>query len=76
MHDQGFDFRIAKSIRRTDVEGRMYDVSEVLKNQIAYFPVGKVDAIDALSRIYDMQIKAPYVSSESDQSIFLEPEYL
>jgi hypothetical protein len=57
---QGYTYRIASRIRRKDENGDIYDLSEQLKMQIHYFPFGgKVDAIDATSRIYDMNPMAP-----------------
>jgi hypothetical protein len=74
MMDQGFDYRVSKSIKRKDMDGRIYDLSEIFKQQLGYFPVGKKDLVDAVSRIYDMEIKAPYISHESD-TMLLEPMY-
>jgi hypothetical protein len=68
----GYEYRVAKAIRRKDHEGNVYDLSEVLKNQAHFFPFGKKDLIDAVSRIYDMEATPPQYF-DKEQS--LEPEY-
>ena len=72
MERQGYGYRISKAIRRKDENGQAYDVAELLKLQFHYFPFGgKKDAIDALSRIYDLEPKAPKLSEPT----YAEPEY-
>lgn len=72
MVDQGYDYRIAKPIRRMDENGNAYDVSEQLKMQIHFFPFGGLkDAVDAFARIYDCEPRAPNVSEPS----YAEPEF-
>ncbi len=72
MHANGYGYRIAESIRRKDEHGNIYDLSEQLKMQFHYFPHGMKDAIDAISRIYDMDPKAPRGREPS----YAEPEYV
>jgi len=56
----GQSFRISRPIRRKTKQGELYDVVADLKLQIHFFPHGgRVDLIDALARIYDMEPKAP-----------------
>ncbi len=71
MKENGYDYRISKAIRRKDENGCVYDLSEQLKMQFHYFPVGNKDAIDALARIYDMEPMGPNRSEPR----YLEPEY-
>ena len=73
MQEQGYDYRIAQPIRRKNDIGELYDLCEVLRLQIHYFPFGgKCDVIDAASRLYDMDPLPPqYISDEA-----LEPEYI
>lgn len=72
MMDSGYDYRVSKPILRMDENGSAYNVSDQLKMQFQYFPHGgKKDAIDALSRIYDMEPRAPAFSEPS----YAEPEY-
>jgi phage terminase large subunit-like protein len=69
---QGYNYRIASKIRRKDENGEVYDLTEQLKMQIHYFPFGgKVDAIDAASRIYDMNPMPPTYREQK----YYEPEY-
>ena len=69
----GQQFRIARQIRRKTLTGEIYDVTEDLKMQIHFFPHGgRVDLIDALSRIYDMEPKAPSYREVG----YYEPEYV
>ena len=71
MKEDGYEYRISKAIRRRDSDGRAYDVSEVLKMEFHYFPFGgKKDAIDATSRIYDMDVIRP-----NFREGYAEPEY-
>ena len=52
---------IAKPIRRIDSEQTVYELSEwFMKNEYAFFPNStKKDMLDAMSRLYDMEIVAP-----------------
>ena len=73
MQDQGYDYRIARPIRRKDENGQIYDVSEALKMQFHYFPFGGLkDAIDAFARIYDCEPIAP----NSAEPGYCEPDYI
>lgn len=68
----GYDYRIAKQIKRKDQNGEIYDLVEELKTQIFYFPYGgKKDLVDALSRIYDMEPRAPVYREQR----YSEPEF-
>lgn len=68
----GQEYRVSRSIRRKSATGELYDVVSDLKQQIHFFPFGgRVDLIDALSRIYDMEPKAPSFK----ESGYYEPEY-
>ena len=72
MMASGYEYRVSKAIKRRDENGQGYDVSELLKLQIHYFPFGgKKDAVDAFSRIYDMEPKTPSYNEPS----YAEPEY-
>jgi len=69
---QGYEYRIARPITRKDENGHRYDVAEMLRMEVSYFPFGGLkDLVDAASRIYDMEPITPeYVDQTS-----LEPEY-
>lgn len=72
MAEQGYDYRIARPIKRMDENGNAYDLTENMKSQFHYFPFGgKKDAIDAFARIYDMEPMAPTYNQPS----YAEPEY-
>lgn len=67
----GQDFRIARPIRR-QYDGKVYDLGKSFKLQVHFFPHGgKVDLIDSVSRIYDMEPKAPTYNEQS----YYEPEF-
>ena len=67
----GYAYRVSKVIRRRDEEKRMYDLTDHFKSQVTYFPhFGKKDLVDAVSRIYDMEILAPTYQEPS----YAEPE--
>jgi hypothetical protein len=73
MKDQAYDYRIAQPILRLDENGQKYDLTERLRLQVSYFPFGgRVDVIDATSRIYDIDPVAP----EFVEQTSLEPEYV
>ena len=60
MKAQGYEYRIARPIKRLDDQRKIYDVSEDLKIQAHYFPYGSYkDLIDAFARIYDMEATPP-----------------
>jgi hypothetical protein len=72
MMASGYEYRVSSPIRRRDEHGQAYDVAETLKMEFHYFPFGgKKDAIDAFSRIYDMEPRAPKVNEPS----YAEPAY-
>jgi hypothetical protein len=73
MLESGYDYRIARPIKRRDENGHMYDLTERFKMQVNFFPFGGLkDLIDATSRIYDMEPVTPYHVDETE----LEPEYV
>ena len=68
-------YRLSKVIRKQDSEGHVYDLVEQFVQQVNYYPHGgKVDLIDATSRIYDMEPQAPFTTDYSTWQ--LEPELL
>lgn len=72
LKNTGYEFRIARPIRRLDESKKVYDLGAEFKIQAHYFPFGgKKDLIDAVSRIYDMEPRAPNFNEPS----YLEPEY-
>jgi hypothetical protein len=71
MREEGRPFRILAPIRRMDHEGNIYSVQKRLIEEFLTYPFSPHDdAIDCLSRIYDMDIAAPIIIDESE----LEPE--
>ncbi len=53
---------IAKAIKRVDQDGRVYDVTLAMIEELGYFPFGEYkDLVDAASRVYDMQGRGPAV---------------
>lgn len=72
VKESGYEYRIAKPIRRKDENNKIYDLSKNLLMQINYFPFGgRVDVLDATSRIYDLEPKAPSFNEER----YYEPTY-
>jgi hypothetical protein len=73
MLNAGYAHLISEPILRLDENRQKYDLSERLRLQISYFPFGgRVDVLDALARIYDIEPQTPeYVAEES-----LEPEII
>jgi hypothetical protein len=72
MRDSGYSYRISSKIRKLDENDELYDLSERLKLQVSYFPFGdRKDIVDALSRIYDMELEPPVGPASIDD---IEPE--
>lgn len=73
MVEEGYEYRISRSIRARNEEGQAYDLVEQFRMEVHYFPYGGLkDIVDAASRIYDMDPTPPvYVDSQN-----LEPEYV
>lgn len=73
MMGQGYDYRIAQQIRRTNENEQIYDVTERFRIEMSFFPYGGLkDLVDAASRIYDINPTAPVIIDETA----LEPEFL
>lgn len=67
----GHPYRIARTIRRKDGDGNIYDLSAQFREQVHYFPFGTLkDLVDAASRIYDMDARPPVIYEPGS----LEPE--
>ena len=63
---------IARPIVRRDENGRIYDFTERLLQQVNDFPyTSKKDIVDALSRLYDLDLRIPMRYEQSD----LEPAF-
>lgn len=72
MIDQGYEYRLARPIRRKDENSQIYDVTERFRLQVSFFPFGGLkDLVDAASRLYDIEPLAPEHVDEAS----LEPEY-
>lgn len=69
----GYQYRIAKPIKRKDENSEIYDLSEQFRMQVHYFPFGgKKDLADAASRIYDMEPRPPSYREQR----YAEPEFV
>jgi len=72
LQNTGYAYRIAQPIKRKSESNAVYDLSADLRMQVHFFPFGgQKDLIDAVSRIYDMEPRAPNFQEPS----YLEPEY-
>lgn len=71
MREEGQPFRIMRPVKRTDHEGNLYSLQKGLIEEFLLYPFSPHDdALDCLSRIYDMDIAAPIIID----STMLEPE--
>ena len=69
----GYEHRVSSKIVQRDQNGEMYDLWERFKLQLSMYPfVDRKDLIDAVSRIYDLEPRAP----EFIDSQILEPEHV
>ena len=60
MIQSGYEYRLSQKIEQVDEDGIKYDLAERLRVQIGFYPfTGKKDLIDAASRIYDLDPRAP-----------------
>jgi len=60
MIQSGYEYRVAQKIEAEDENGITYDLAERLRLQVGFYPyTGKKDLIDAVSRIYDLDPRAP-----------------
>ena len=58
---------LAKSLKATDQDGRVYDATKHFMQEFSTFPFGALkDLIDATSRIYDMGAMPPVLVSQAD----------
>lgn len=74
MEEAGYGYRIASPIRQLDENREAYDLTEHLRLQISFFPFGgRVDVVDALSRIYDLEPAPP---APPPDIMDIEPEYI
>ena len=65
---RGEEFIISKPIKAKNEDGKIYDLMEYfVKNEYIFFPATtKKDMLDAMSRIYDMQVTPPMLINEQD----------
>jgi hypothetical protein len=71
MKLSGYEYRIARPIVRRNENGELYNLSDRFRMQVGFYPfTGLKDLIDAVSRIYDLEPRAP----EHIDSMILEPE--
>ncbi len=72
MKQQGEGYRVLKPVKQRDHEGNVYALNGKFLNEFLNFPSPNFpdDMIDACSRIYDMEYKAPVMIDERS----LEPE--
>ena len=70
---EGSGHLVSRRVVRRDENDRVYDLTERFLAQADAFPYcQKKDIIDAVSRIYDMEVRAPALIEQGT----LEPEYL
>jgi hypothetical protein len=66
--DSGRAHLVAKPIKRVNEDGRIYDlVQYLIDNEYLFFPATtRKDLLDAMSRVYDVDIGAPRVYKDED----------
>lgn len=54
---------VCKAIKRYDEENKIYDLTDKIMKEYMFFPFGEYkDALDASSRIYDMDVRPPVIT--------------
>lgn len=63
----GRTYLIAKPIRQINQDRKVYDVVDhLIRNEYSFFPATTLkDMLDAMSRVYDMEVEPPMVYAES-----------
>jgi hypothetical protein len=70
--EEGYGHLIARRIVRRDENNKVYDLTQRFLTQVESFPFcQKKDIIDAVSRLYDMEVRAPVFIDNGP----LEPEW-
>ena len=65
--ESGAQDLICKAIKRVDENGKVYDLTEKFIQEYLYFPFGEYkDALDAASRIYDLEMRPPVLIHRRD----------
>lgn len=66
--ERGKGFLVAKPIKRKDHEGQFYNLVEYLvRNEYLFFPATtRKDFMDAMSRVYDIEMRPPQIVKEED----------
>ena len=71
--EEGYGHLVSRRIIRRDENGKLYDLGKRFLAQVAGFPyINKVDIIDAVARIFDLDMRAPVYHERGD----LEPEHV
>ena len=71
VREQGQSYRVFKPVWRMDGEGNLYSLNTIVLGQLVRYPyVNKDDALDCLSRLYDMEPEPPVIIEAAS----LEPE--
>lgn len=69
----GVHHRICKPIWHKDEDGKAYDVTRALMEEMLFFPFSpKDDAVDALARIYDLNPTGPVIHEDRTLEAALE----
>ena len=68
MIDMGKEYLLSKAIKQIDHERRVYNLYEYLvTNEYLFFPATtRLDLMDAMSRIYDIDMAPPQVYDDDD----------
>lgn len=64
-------YRCCKAIKRLDEDGRPYDLTRALQEEMAFFPFSpRDDLVDAVSRIYDIAYTMPEPNEMLDMKVY------
>jgi hypothetical protein len=75
IKERGQEYLLVGPLAKKDSEGQQYDLTRVLMDQMLFFPfAAHDDLVDALSRVYDMEVVPATVVEPEDELTEMPPD--